>query len=64
MRVSPKPMERIQFQMGISDFLGCSAYDRCRPEQMRGTCEPLKGSFPFREGRRPENLLKEYAKFS
>jgi len=65
MRVSPKPIERILFlKWGISDLLGCSAYDRCRPEQMRGTCEPLKGSFPFREGRRPENLLKEYAKFS
>jgi len=65
MRVSPKPMEKILIQIGRS--LTFSATAQMADANTNRCGEPvnfLKGSFPFREGRRPENLLKEYAKFS
>jgi len=47
MRVSPNPVERIPVQWGISDHSDCPADGKCKPEQIRGACEPLKRTFPF-----------------
>ena len=49
--VTPKPMDagsvttrQERADGGISDHPDCPSDDRCNPEQMRGTCEPPKGT--------------------
>ncbi|NAY89487.1 MAG: hypothetical protein GU347_02025 [Desulfurococcales archaeon] len=44
---------------GISDHLDLPADDKCKSEQMRGTCEPPGGVFPLGRGGGVVRLLEK-----